>query len=192
METSRKRRPLIGLPASVLFVCFFLPTLRVCGSPSFPFEFPPVYIVHVGALLFLAAALVKTLRTARILTSVWLALLVLSATSIFALLLADASAPLALSFCGLMLIIAPFLARTLYRSTFGERGVWIAATGHGIASACWYLLLASDHDHMWGAYVGLASATLMAIMCAAAAGEIHAARRAARDDDAPVPPARIV
>ena len=46
----RRRSPL-GVSGLLLFACLFLPTLRVCGSPMMPVQFPPTYGVYIGGLL---------------------------------------------------------------------------------------------------------------------------------------------
>ena len=54
-----RRQPLLAIPGWLLFGCLFLPTLRVCGDPTMPLEFPPSYVVYLGGLVVaLALAMV--------------------------------------------------------------------------------------------------------------------------------------
>ena len=46
-EDTVRRRPLLAIPGWLLFGCLFLPTLRVCGDPTMPLEFPPSYAVYL-------------------------------------------------------------------------------------------------------------------------------------------------
>lgn len=69
-----RRRPVVALSGWVLFVCLFLPTLRVCSSPAAPIESPPVYGVYLGAAVIGVAALAASPRVRRVAHAVLLGL----------------------------------------------------------------------------------------------------------------------
>jgi hypothetical protein len=181
-----RRRPAVGVSGWLLFVCLFLPTLRVCSSPSAPIEFPPCYVVYLGAIAIAAAALSSSLRTRRTAHATLLGLWFATGFGIFALWVGVDGSP-AVGWClaivGLLLTIA--VIRQLARAEWSERGMiggWIA---HALVASGWNTLLASDHDAMWGAYVALGASGTMLVASAIALSSENARRK---DGDPDTPP----
>src|SRR5690349_14156699 len=62
-ESRRRLHRWFTLPSSlVLVVCLFLPTLKVCGKPTTPLEFPMFWTPYLVALLVFLAALAAPWR----------------------------------------------------------------------------------------------------------------------------------
>src|SRR5690606_7975383 len=58
-----RRRPFIAVSGWLLLLCLFLPTLRVCGKPTLPIEFPPTYVGYLGAAVIAVFAVARRPRT---------------------------------------------------------------------------------------------------------------------------------
>lgn len=192
-KPQRPRRPIAGT-GWLLFVCAFLPTLRVCSDPISPFMFPPVYVVYLGAAAIAVIAMVRTLRARRGWFTAWFVLWLATALTWAGLFLADVAgaATLVVILGGLVGMV--FAAAAFHRARYTERGMWIGGIVRGSLSTIWYLLLATDHGAMWGAYVGLASSVAFIVASAVALAHHVAdlARKRRETEPAPLPVARIV
>jgi hypothetical protein len=168
-----RRRPLVAIPGWMLFVCLFLPTLRVCSSPSAPIEFPPSYAVYLGAITVAVGAMSASLRIRRgahaTLLGLWFAtgagLLAGGFGSV-----AGVRAGWMLAASGLVLTIV--LIARLARVPWSVRGViggWIA---HALIASTWNAVLAAQTGAVWGAYFALVvSGTLLAASAVALSSE---------------------
>jgi hypothetical protein len=88
----RRRHRLVTAPAGLLlFICFFLPAVRGCGSPVYPIEVPIFSLPYLLGACAVAAALTSRGRAERIFAGVVMVLSVLS-TIWFALWLSDGDA----------------------------------------------------------------------------------------------------
>jgi hypothetical protein len=189
-----RRRPVVGISGWILFVCLFLPTLRVCSSPSAPIEFPPAYAVYLGAIAIAVAALSSSLRTRRAAHATLFGLWFATGLGIFAVWFGVDVSPAVgwgLAIIGLVLTIA--LIRQLARTAWSERGViggWIA---HALIASGWNTLLAADHDALWGAYLALGASGTMLVGSAVALSSENARLRDGDPDQPPgLPRARAI
>lgn len=185
----RRRSPL-GVSGLLLFACLFLPTLRVCGDPMMPVQFPPTYGVYLGGLLvgFLGFSVARRTRrnvfyalvTIYILTAgVWLSLWIGAVTTEIAGFIVGA-----LSLAGLVLAM-----RAITRVAWTERAPAVTCVVHALVSMAWSALLAFDPDGMWGAMVSLGAASLMLF---AAIGYAMSTGAEERADEPGLPAARVV
>ena len=60
-----RRKPLLAIPGWLLFGCLFVPTLRVCGDPTMPIQFPPSYAVYLGGLVIALLGGARLMRSRR-------------------------------------------------------------------------------------------------------------------------------
>ncbi len=190
----QRRKPLIAGSGWLLFVCAFLPTLRVCSEPIAPYQFPPAYVVHLGAAVLAIIAALRVLRTRRNWFTAWFMVCFATALTWISLTILDVSSGVAL-----LLIVggipgAVFAGIAFHRAKFTARGMWIGSIVHGAISTVWYVLLAGDSDAMWGAYVGLASSIGLLLASARALVQHMAelARIRRETEPAPLPIARVV
>ncbi|MFN0248598.1 MAG: hypothetical protein ACKV2T_17025 [Kofleriaceae bacterium] len=195
----QRRKPLIAGTGWLLFVCAFLPTLRVCSDPIAPYQFPPVYVVHLGALALGVIAVIRVLRARRAFFTAWFVLWFGTAITWAAMILADGSTTASLFVIVAGLAGAVFAAIAFYRQRYTSRGMWIGGIVHGSLSTIWYVLLASDNGAVWGATVGLGSSIAFTVASAIAlsrhAADLNAAKleQERRDNaPAPLPMARLV
>lgn len=190
----QRRKPLIAGTGWLLFVCAFLPTLRVCSDPVAPYQFPPDYVVYLGAVALAVIATVRTIRARRGWFTAWYVMWFATAITWAALFMADGSEIAAVVLIIAGLVGAVFSAMAFHRQKFTPRGMWIGGVAHGSASIIWYVLLSSDSGAVWGAYVGLASSVALTVACGIAlaqhAAELERLRR--EREPAPLPVARIV
>lgn len=181
-----RRRPVVAVSGWLLFACLFLPTLRVCSSPSAPIEFPPCYAVYLGAIAIAVAALSASLHTRRVAHATLFGLWFATGLGIFAVWIGVDMHPAVgwgLAVVGLLLTIA--VIRRLARADWSERGViggWIA---HAVVASGWNTLLAADHDALWGAYLALGASGTMLVASAVALSSENARRK---DGDLGGPP----
>lgn len=181
-------RRLFGVSSLLVVVLLFLPTLKVCGDPTAPIEFPPVYFPYVCSVLLGVAAFAGTARVRKVLSLIALAL-----WGVAAALVADGALTAHTNGAGFATVAVVFAAaivvavRALARTTFGEGAVRGVALGHALLVLAWYGLLSVDHDAMWGAYAGFGLAFVMVV---GALGDVAETRAAART--AALPAARVV
>ena len=190
----RKRKPLIAVPGLVLFVCLFLPTLRVCGSPTMPIQFPPVYAAYLGGLAFGLLALATAVRTRRVWFTVWFSFMYATVVAWLALATVDLS-ELVSGAIGIGGTVCLFLiAPAFHRQRYTERAFWIGAVIFGVIATAWNALLSADNDAMWGAHVAIVVSIVFlagAVIAIAQHGAEEAARRR-ETEPAPLPTARVV
>lgn len=173
-----RRRPLVAIPGWLLFVCLFLPTLRVCSSPSAPIEFPPAYAVYLGGIAIAVGAMSASLRVRRGAHATLLGLWFATGAGILAAMfgsIVNAALGWLLAASGLVLTI--LLIAKLARSQWSVRGViggWIV---HAIVASAWNTLLSSDEDAVWGAYFALAVSGALLVASAVALSSENARRK---------------
>jgi len=185
-----RRRPALVVSGWLLFVCLFLPTLRVCGQPTLPVEFPPTYGIYLGGLVIALIAASRQLRRRRFafaaLAAIYSTMLGVIAVGIGAGLHASLRFVLALAALAYAIV---FTRKVAISERIGARTIATGCTVHSIIALGWTALIAGDPDRMWGAYVALGASTVLLFgslaMCFAAFSD-HRARRAW-----PLPLARI-
>ena len=166
------------IPAWLLFVCLFLPTLRVCSSPSAPIEFPPSYVVYLGAIAIAVGAMSASLRVRRGAHATLLGLWFATGAGLLAGLFGSSVGELAgwlLAAVGLVVTI--LLIVRLARVPWSVRGViggWIV---HALIASAWNTLLAGDGSALWGAYFALAVSGTLLVASAVALSSENARRR---------------
>jgi hypothetical protein len=198
-QLPQRRKPLIGGTGWLLFVCAFLPTLRVCSDPIAPYQFPPAYVVHLGALVLGILAVIRALRARRAWFTAWFVLWFGTAITWAGLFLADASGAASLFVIVAGLAGMVLAAMAFHRQKYTSRGMWIGGIVHGSLSTVWYALLASDNGAVWGAHVGLGSSIAFIVASAIALARHAADLKAAKLEQeqrenapAPLPTARVV
>ncbi len=192
MSEPVRRRGVLGISGWMLFACLFLPTLRVCGDPMMPIQFPPTYGVYICAI-FVAMIGFSTLRESRRRILIGIQGIYLASVLTFvALWLGGEFAEwLGMIAGALSLIFLWFVMGRTMLVTWSERAVAIGCFVHAMVSLGWSALLAFDQDGMWGAQVSLAASSLMLF---AAGGylvqELKAPQLDGKED--PIPEARMM
>jgi hypothetical protein len=190
----RRRRPVLAVSGWGLLLCLFLPTLRVCGNPTMPLEFPPSYNVYLGGLVVAVIALARTRRqrqrSATLLISLWY----VTAVMLTALVIGSEMLPIGVVTGAVGLALGFLIVRASLRSPPSDRTIAFVCIVHGVIASGWNTLLASDHQAMWGAEVGLGVSLLMvgASMVLFAQEHRDAVRRALASQPAALPVARVV
>ncbi|MDX2088719.1 MAG: hypothetical protein SFX73_12760 [Kofleriaceae bacterium] len=159
-----RRRPVLGISGWVLFVCLFLPTVRVCGDPTAPIEFPPVYGAYLGGLAVGIAAFSLSLRVRRISLGLTVGMYVATAMVFVVALVADEmNGPLV----GVSILAS--LGATIYVTVLAARTPWtpralaIGWFAHGCIVSGWNTLLFLDPQRMWGAGVAIVASGVMLV-----------------------------
>jgi hypothetical protein len=187
-----RRRPVLGISGWVLFVCLFLPTVRVCGDPTAPIEFPPAYGAYLGALGVGIAAFSLSMRVRRIAQGLTLGMYVATALLIVVAIVADeTNGPL------LALTLLASLGATVYvmvaaaRTPWTPRALAIGWFAHGLIVSGWNTLLFFDPERMWGAVVALVASGVMLVDSVIAISVEHGEVKRRRAETG-LPVARIV
>jgi hypothetical protein len=157
-----KRRSPLGISGVLLFLCLFLPTLRVCGDPTAPIQFPPTYGIYIGGLLvgFLGFSVIR--RTRRNLMIALAGIYIASIGAFISIWVGAVTAEVAGFVLGALMIgILVVAIRHMVRTTWTERAPAVMCVVHALVSLGWSSLLAFDDDGMWGAMVSLGAASLM-------------------------------
>jgi hypothetical protein len=192
-ETAR-RRPLLAIPGWLLVGCLFLPTLRVCGTPTMPIEFPPTYAIYLGGILIGVIGGARLVRSRRRALTVMMSLWTLSLFAIITVWTGSVSPVAGLVFFSLLLFVQIKLTISMFRTDWSETAIAVGCLIHGIIATGWSALLASDPDGMWGAHValwtGLAIVIVSIVMLAQAREEVALQRR--DTEPAPLPTARAI
>ena len=162
------RRPLLGGAGWLLFVCMFLPTLRVCGNPTMPAEFPPFYVFYVGSAIVGAIAWTRRHTLRRRLVTVGLVVWFISVLALPLIVIGEEAAPVGLVLAMIAVAVLVWTARRAWRADMSERAIALAIVVHAAATTAWNLLLVGDPDAMWGAHVALAGASTMLVSAAIA------------------------
>lgn len=181
-----KRRGVLGMSGWLLFVCLFLPTIKVCNEPAAPIEFPPVYGFYLAALVIALIGWTSSHRARAgglvALFTIWIA----SAMAFVSIFIADAAGnAFALAFGATCACALVLLVRAAVRTAWSERSVAIGCTIHALISIGWSCLLVFDDHPMWGAFVSLFASSLM--LFAALGYALSPVER-----DPPLSPARVL
>lgn len=154
---------MLGVSSIVLFACVFLPVVRVCGTPTAPWQFPPDYVVYIAALLIGIKAFSTTPATRRGLFATVVTLWLVTGFAIAALSLGAMSAPAGI-FIGLTSTVGTvFIIRAIVRARPGDTPMKVVEVLHGLVSLGWYGFLAADPEGMWGIYPGLLSSLVLLV-----------------------------
>lgn len=186
-----KRRSPLGVSGVLLFVCLFLPTLRVCGDPTAPIQFPPTYGIYIGGLLIGILGFSVVRRVRRNLMIALSGIYIASVGAFVSLWVGAATVEVAgLVIGGAMLGVLVFALRHMVRATWTERAPAVMCVVHALLSLGWSSLLAFDDDGMWGAMVSLGAASLMLFASVGYVMGAFADERAAAEPE--LPSARVV
>ena len=181
-----KRRSPLGVSGLLLFACLFLPTLRVCGDPTAPIQFPPTYGIYIGGLLVGILAFSVVRRTRRNLMIALAGIYIASIGTFAALWVGAVTAEVVGLVVGALMIGVLVLAlRHMVRATWTERAPAVLCVVHALVSLGWSSLLAFDPDGMWGAMVSLGAASLMLFASIGYAMGAFADERAAAEPELP-------
>lgn len=189
-----RRQPLLAVPGWLLFVCLFLPTLRVCGDPTMPVQFPPSYAVYLGAAMIAISATATLLATRQRVFTIWIALWSITALGIVAAIIGSeveaAGLVAAVVFFGFQI----WMLMALWRVSWSPRAIAIGCTLHAVAAVIWNSLLSFDPDGMFGAHLALAASVLLLgasiVALRSAHGDLVRHRR--ETEPAPLPTARAL
>lgn len=162
MSEPVRRRGVLGISGWMLFACLFLPTLRVCGDPMMPLQFPPTYGVYIGGVLVAVIGFTTLHRRREYLLVALLGIYLASILTFFALFLGGEvhEAVGVIAGAGFLAVLVMMMRRAV-RAVWSERAVAVGCFLHGMIAAAWSALLAFDPDGMWGAQVSLGAASLM-------------------------------
>jgi len=193
-EQRVRRQPLLAVPSWLLFLCLFLPTLRVCGDPMIPLQFPPSYAVYLGGVAVAVIAGARLLRTRQY---VFCVLVTLWTLTVLTCLTAWASAEVLIAGVivgSVFLVVQILLVRALLRTAWSERGIAIGCLVHALLAVGWSALLVSDPDRMWGAYVSFGTGIAMMVASGVMVGRAHEqiVRTRRETEPAPLPEARAL
>lgn len=162
---SRRHHRLITLPSTTLVVvCMFLPTIRVCHTESAPIAWPWFWSPYVVAALVFAAALMRPqalwgmVLALRIILGATLGGWAVIAFGIFSL--ADAEPTYAIAGLVASVIIAALVVESKLEVMVARIG---AATAAG--TIWWSYLLVSSEHALWGASVSLGASIAMCVGC---------------------------
>jgi hypothetical protein len=178
--TETKRRPFLSISGWLLFVCLFLPTLKVCGTPEAPISFPPVYGVYLGGLLVAFLAGSRTLRSRKAMFVLLSFVYYATFACIGAIIATDVAQAI-----GAVAILgglggALVLVGVLTRVTIGPRVVAWGCLVHAMVACLWCGLIAGDKEAVWGAYVGFGAAVAMLVLAIGFVVDEHRQAIAAR------------
>ncbi len=191
MSEPVRRRGLLGISGWMLFACLFLPTLRVCGDPVMPIQFPPTYGVYLGGILVAVIGFATVRRTRKTLFVAMQTLYLASLFTFGAIALGQIDG-LAGVIAGITLLaVLVLLVRQTLKVDWRERAIAIGCFVHAMVAAGWSAILAFDPDGMWGAQVSLGASSLMLF---AAGGYLVDALKEPRalGEATPIPEARMV
>ncbi|MDB4955528.1 MAG: hypothetical protein JWO36_3097 [Myxococcales bacterium] len=152
IELGRRRHRLITGPSGlVLFVCLFLPAIRGCHEPVYPFETPmflPPYFYGLAFAFGAAAVTVRGMRNAIVaIRAITIAMLAFSA------ILTMFSPPVGI----IELMITALIFAGIDTSGHSERRAASAATIVGAICTLWFGFWTATSDALLGAYLSLAS-----------------------------------
>ena len=157
LELGRRRhRRITGPSGLLLFVCLFMPAVKGCGEPVYPFTMPELIhpylfgiVIALGAAAVTVRGLRNTIRAMRALA--WL-------TIAGACVLAVVVPQLAL----VELVVGFVLLGAIGRRGYSEKRAAITTMVVGVASLVWFALWAISPDALIGVYLSsLGSAGLM-------------------------------
>jgi hypothetical protein len=195
-EPPVRRQPLLAVPGWLLFVCLFLPTLRVCDDPMMPLQFPPSYAVYLGGMVVAILATSTVLRSRRRAFTVLYTLWTATMLTILALFCAGGSGSVILGvILGILcLFIQIKLTLAMLKTDWSERAMAIGCFIHGLIATGWSSLLAFDKDGMWGGYVAVAAGVGMMIVAAGMIRRAHEemVRLRMENEPAQLPQARAI
>jgi hypothetical protein len=179
-----RRRPLVAIPGWLLFVCLFLPTLKVCSAPEAPITFPPAYAVYLGAIAIAVGAMSGSLRIRRRAHAILLGLWFATGAGIAAAMIGSIVTPvlgwlIAAAGLALSIVLIVRLARVPW-SVRGVIGGWIA---HAVIASAWNMVLAGTGDAVWGAYVALGASGALLVASAVALSSENARRKDGGGED---------
>ncbi len=172
-----RRRPLLAIPGWLLLACLFLPTLRVCGDPMLPIQFPPSYAIYLGGVLVAMIGGARLMRSRRRALALMVSMWTLTLFTILTLFVGSEIAIIGFVFFAALLFVQIKLMIQMFRTDWSETALGIGCLVHGLFATGWSALMAFDNDGMWGAHVamwsGLAIVVASSIMIAQARDEIR-------------------
>ena len=191
--TRVRRRGVLGISGWLLFACLFLPTLRVCGDPMAPIQFPPTYGLYLGGIAVAVIGFSTLRRTRQAWLVVLMGLYLASILTYMALWIgADAGTGIGLVLGAGFLTLLVYTLRKAWGARWSERAIAAGCVAHALIALGWSALLAFDPDGLWGATVSLGAASLMLFAAVGYLGRELAEARKRLDEPISLPAARIV
>lgn len=154
----RSHRPFTSISGVLLFGCLFLPAVKACGSPTYPYEIPAFTPPYALGLVFALIALARTRRgllRGLVALRVAVALIGLGGMAMIAMNVAAvgiALIGLALLFMGILTV-----------RTQQERRVAILCIVANCLWAVWFVLWCTDRGAMVGVYLGLLASVALVV-----------------------------
>ena len=177
---------MLAAPAGlVLALCVFLPAVKGCNDPIYPFEVPPAWPPYVLGAIVVAMALTRRLGVLRALTMAALTIATLSG-GVFGLLVGWGGRGFELVWALGLGVIAVLLLVGVLRGRGTEERAARMVIGVGVLCTPWFALLAFDPDGLIGVRVSLAASVALIIAGAEWRRELARVRAGTH----PVPPAR--
>ncbi len=191
--TPVRRRGVLGISGWLLFACLFLPTLRVCGDPMAPIQFPPTYGVYLGGIAVAVIGFSTLRRTRQAWLVVLMALYLASILTYIALWIgADGGTGIGLVLGAGFLALLVYTVRKAWAARWSERAIAAGCVMHALVALGWSALLAFDPDGLWGAMVSLGATSLMLFAAVGYLSREQAEARKRLEEPIQLPVARIV
>ena len=177
----RTHRPFTSISGLLLFACLFLPAVRACGSPTYPYEIPAFTPPYAFGLAFALVALARTRRGVAL--GVLTLRIVLGLLFVGGVVMITQVAAIGFALIGLALVFFGILVSR----TLPERQVARLCIVANILWAVWFVLWCTDRGAMVGVYLGLLASLGLVVSGVVWLGDI--ALSLARPD---LPRARVI
>jgi len=195
-EPAPRRQPLLAIPGWLLFVCLFLPTLRVCDDPTIPLEFPPSYAVYLGGMVIGIFATSTVMRSRQRAFAALYTLWTVTLLTILAVICGGGSGSVFLGVVigAVCLFFQIKMTTAMLKAEWNERAMAIGLFIHGLIATGWSALLAFSPDGMWGAYLAFGAGVVLMIVSAGMISRAHAeiVRLRMESEPAELPQARAI
>jgi len=162
---ARRHRWLTAPSGVIVFVCLFLPAVRICGSPAYPYEAFGVQTPYLLGLLAAIAALVRRPRALAGLVIAMRVVLWLTVVGWFVAFVVMAGDPRHHEVLPLLVwvpVSAVFVLVFGWRSR-DERAAARATIGAAIGGIVWFGLFCFDPGAMYGTYTGAVASVGMLV-----------------------------
>ena len=177
----RTHRPFTSISGLVLFACLFLPAVKACGSPTYPYEIPAFTPPYAFGLAFALIALARTRRGLAL--GILGMRIVLGVLFLGGVVMVTEVAAIGFALIGIALVFFGILVGR----TLPERRIAILCVVANCLWAVWFVLWCTDKGAMVGVYAGLLASLALVVSGVVWLGDI--ALSLARPD---LPSARVI
>jgi hypothetical protein len=153
----RTHRPFTSISGLLLFACLFLPAVKACGTPTYPYEIPAFTPPYAFGLVFALVALARTAGGV-VLATLGLRIVIGLLFAGGVIMVADVAA-IGFALIGLALVFFGILVGR----TVPERRVAILCIVANSLWAVWFVLWCTDRGAMVGVYLGLLTSLALVV-----------------------------